>query len=369
MIETLRVTYVLTSAEGEDPEAKARDIAYEQTVELPAGCVTADVERSVVGRVEQLRPLEGGRREAVISFPLLAAGDDATQLFNLLFGNISLKSGIRITNVEWPASLLRRFAGPWYGIDGLRWLCKVSEPRPLVCGALKPMGLATDALARLCFQLASGGVDIVKDDHGLVDQSTAPFRERVGRCQQAVAEANEKTGGSSVYFPNLTGAASDLEERLTLARDAGCRGILLSPLLAGPDTVSHIADRFEFAILAHPAMAGAYFADDHGIAPELLLGDLFRLIGSDGVIYPNVGGRFPFTEQTCAAINTRLRQPLGALRPVFPVPGGGIEVARVPHWIERYGTDTIFLIGGSLYSQPDLVTACRDLLEAVSAVD
>lgn len=361
----LRVTYVLTCAKGEDPEAKARAIAFEQTVELPPECVTADVERRVVGRVEHVGELSAPRWEALIAFPEPALGEDATQLLNVLFGNISLQSGIRISRIDWPDSYLGRFAGPWYGVDGLRWLCGVPEPRPLVCGALKPMGLATEELARLCSQMASGGVDIVKDDHGLVDQPAAPFRERVAACQHAVNDANEKTGGSTVYFPNVTGAASELDERLRLARDAGCRGVLLAPLLVGPDTVRWIADRYEFAILSHPAMAGAYFAPDHGIAPELLLGDLFRLIGSDGVIYPNVGGRFPLTEPTCLAINGRLRDPMGGFRPAFPVPGGGIDVARVPPWIERYGADTIFLIGGSLYSQPDLVAASRSLLEAV----
>ncbi len=364
-MQELRVTYVLTCVEGEDPESKARAIAFEQTVELPPECVTAEVERRVVGRVERVAELSAPRWEAVIAFPESALGEDATQLLNVLFGNISLQSGIRVKQIEWPDSYLGRFAGPWYGVDGLRWLCGVSEPRPLICGALKPMGLATDELARLCFRMASGGVDIVKDDHGLVDQADAPFRERVAACQQAVNDANEKTGGSTVYFPNVTGAASDLDERLGLARDAGCRGVLLAPLLVGPDAVRLIADRYEFAILSHPSLAGAFFAPEHGIAPELLLGDLFRLIGSDGVIYPNAGGRFPLTEPTCASINSRLRGPMGGFRPAFPVPGGGIDVARVPHWIERYGVDTVFLIGGSLYSQSDLVAAGRSLLETV----
>ena len=151
----LRVTYLLSCVEGEHPEAKAREIAYEQTVELPPECVEAEVARRVVGRVEQLRPAGEARWETVIGYPALALGEDATQLLNALFGNISLKSGIRITNIEWPDSVLGHYAGPWYGIDGLRWLCGVSEPRPLVCGALKPMGLSSEELARLCSRMAS----------------------------------------------------------------------------------------------------------------------------------------------------------------------------------------------------------------------
>ena len=101
---------------------------------------------------------------------------------------------------------------------------------------------------------------------------------------------------------------------------------------------------------------------------EFLLGQVFRILGSDGVIYPNVGGRFPFDESTCKAVNDRLRAPLGRMRPAFPVPGGGIDVRRVPHWIARYGADIIFLIGGGLYAQRDLSPAGRELLRAIEAV-
>src|SRR3989442_11321806 len=79
--------------------------------------------------------------------------------------------------------------------------------------------------------------------------------------------------------------------------------------------------------MAHPSLAGAFFHADHGIAPEVLLGDIFRVAGSDAVIYPNVGGRFTFSEATCASINDRLRRPLGEVRPAFPVPAGGLDRA------------------------------------------
>jgi len=51
--------------------------------------------------------------------------------------------------------------------------------------------------------------------------------------------------------------------------------------------------------------------------------------------------------------------------PAFPAPGGGIDAARVPHWLERYGADTIFLIGGSLYAQPDPIAAAGQVVAAL----
>ena len=363
--ERLRVSYLLTCAEGEDPAVKAQDIALEQTVELPPACLPVEIAERIVGRVEVLEESGASRWRAVLSYDPVTCGDEFPQLLNLLFGNISLKSGILLADIELPSSLLTRLAGPRYGIEGIREIGGAGERRPLLCSALKPLGLSAARLAEISFQLALGGIDLIKDDHSLANQTTAPFKERVERCQEAVAKANGLTGGNSLYLPNLLGSSSTLQERLDHIRSTGCKGILLSPFLLGLDTARAIAETSGLAIFAHPSLAGAYFHESHGIAPEVMLGQLFRLIGSDAVVYPNVGGRFAFSESTCRAINANLRKAWGSLRRSFPMPGGGLHVAQIPYWIERYGVDTIFLIGGSLYAQSDLAQAGRRLLKAV----
>jgi ribulose-bisphosphate carboxylase large chain len=358
----LRVTYHLACSSRLAAE-QARVIAFEQTVELPADAVPPEVAARVAGRVESVEAIGRGRSRAVISFDPGAACGDLPQLLNLLFGNISLKTGILIAGLEWPDELLAALSGPRLGIAGLRELTG-AHGRPLLCTALKPLGLSAPQLAQLAYGFARAGIDLIKDDHSLADQTTAPFRERVERCQEAVARANSETGGNALYFPNVTSVPSAMSERAGAARRAGCRGVVVNALPAGLGAVGAIAAT-GLAIMSHPSLAGAFFHSDHGIAPEVLLGDLFRVAGSDAVIYPNVGGRFTFSEATCAAINARLRAPLGLVRPSFPVPAGGIDAARVPHWIERYGADTIFLIGGSLYAEPDPAAAATRLVAAV----
>ncbi len=358
----LRVTYHLACS-SRLAAARAQDIAFEQTVELPADAVPPEVAWRVAGRVESVESLGRGRSRVVISFDPAVVCGDLPQLLNLLFGNISLKTGIVIAGLEWPNGLLAELGGPRLGIVGLRELTG-ARGRPLLCTALKPLGLSAPQLARLAYGFARAGIDLIKDDHSLADQTTAPFRERVERCQEAVARANGETGRNALYFPNVTTVPSVMSERVGAARRAGCRGVVVNTLPAGLGAVGAIAAT-GLAIMSHPSVAGAFFHADHGIAPEVLLGDLFRVAGSDAVIYPNVGGRFTFSEATCAAINTRLRGPLGPVSPSFPVPAGGIDAARVPHWIERYGADTIFLIGGSLYAQHDPATAAERLVAAV----
>jgi ribulose-bisphosphate carboxylase large chain len=155
--------------------------------------------------------------------------------------------------------------------------------------------------------------------------------------------------------------------RVEVALGVGCSGVLVNPWLTGLDAMRWLRDEAGVAVMAHPALTGAYLHRSHGIAAPILLGDLFRVAGADAVIYPNPGGRFGLSRRDCETINTHLREPLGELAPSLPTPGGGMDVATAPGWARRYGRDTIFLIGGSLYARGDLTAATRQLREAIDA--
>ncbi len=340
----------------------ARRIALEQTVELPEACVPADLLERAVGRIRRVEPFEDGTFHVVVEYPAWIAGNDLAQLLNLLFGNISLMSGVVVEEVDWPTSLLAAYPGPRHGVEGLRRLAGVTTRRPLLASALKPVGLGPRDLAHLAGELAAGGVDIIKDDHGLADQETAPLEERIPRCQEAVERANAATGGGSVYLPNVTGPPGRLRRAVELARSAGCAGVLVAPLLVGLDTVAELTRSGDLAVLAHPSLAGAFLRPHHGLHPALLLGRLFRLSGADGVIFPAPGGRFPpFDTRTCTEITRALRTAWGGLLPAAPVLAGGIQEERIPAMIDSWGPDCVFLVGGALLGGGDPRASARRL--------
>lgn len=361
----LRATFELRCQPGEGPRPRARMIAVEQTVEIPEGCFSAQIEERVVGRTESVEAMEDGRYRVTISYPVRVVGSRIGQLVNLLFGNVSMHRGIRLAAVDWPDELLEAFPGPSFGVAGLRRLTAV-ERRPLVCAAIKPLGLSVKELARDAAAFARGGVDLVKDDHSLDEQSElAPFRERVARCQEAILGANEATGGRTLYVPNLGGSPRQLLERAEWLRGIGVRGVMVCPFIQGLDVVRWLADESGLFVLGHPSFSGALLDEEHGIAPPLLYGELLRLAGCDGVIFVNAGGRFAWSGERCDAIAAALRRPLGALRPSFPVPAGGMDVDRAAEWAGHYGPDTMVLIGGSLYRQGDLTAAAAALVRSV----
>ena len=85
---------------------------------------------------------------------------------------------------------------------------------------------------------------------------------------------------------------------------------LVAPMLVGLPAFVEMQVELDLPVMAHPAFAGA-----GRIAPPLLLGKLFRLLGADATIFPNHGGRFSYSRETCLAIAAAAREPWHGLRP------------------------------------------------------
>lgn len=347
---------------AEEVDARARALAVEQSVEMPPEAIgDPDVRERFVGRVEEIVP-EGPRAYRVrIGLAVASTGLEAGQLLNMLFGNSSLQPEITLTDFALPDPALRDFGGPRHGIAGLRLLLGV--PRgAFTCSALKPLGSTPAQLAALAGALARAGIDLIKDDHGLADRACAPFAQRVRAVQAALAEVRRAGGRTALYAPTVAGGPRRVIEQLRIARDEGVRAVLLAPMIGGPGTMHELARETDGpAIIAHPAMAGAA-----RIAPPVLLGRLFRLCGADATIFPNHGGRFSYSAQTCAEIADRARGPLGGLRACLPVPAGGMHPERVGEMLAFYGEDVMLLIGGALLAAPDgIEAAARRFVSAV----
>lgn len=343
-------------------DGRAQAIALEQSIEAPLAVVDdARVLREVVGQVASVVPAGPDAFDVTIQLAVETTGFEAGQLLNMLFGNTSLHDDVTLVDAEFPTSFAARFGGPRFGIAGIRDLTG-AHGRPLTCSALKPQGLASAQLAAIAGTLARAGIDVVKDDHGLADQASAPFHERVRAVQRAVDEANRETGWRCVYAPSLTGHYGQLRTQLDDARAAGVRMILVAPMVSGVGSLVALARECGVPVLAHPALAGAA-----RIAPPLLLGKLFRLFGADATIFPNAGGRFSYSAETCRAIADAARAPWDGLAPMLPVPAGGMSVARVPEMRERFGNDTMLLIGGSLLVAREALPArAREFVVAVA---
>ena len=325
-------------------EARAEAIAVEQSVEMPVAAITdRTVLEEIVGRVEDIRDLGNGVFEVHVGLAAATTGLEAGQLLNMLFGNTSIHSDVVLHDAIFPDELFLAFGGPRQGLAGWRSRSSATN-RAMTCSALKPQGLDARELAAIAGKLARGGIDFIKDDHGLADQRYSPFAERVPRIAELVYAARVGDGRKTGYLPSLSGDLDQIRRQVEIARTAGLDAVLIAPMVTGLATFHTVVrENPDIAFMAHPAMAGAC-----RIAPPFLLGKLFRLLGADATVFPNYGGRFGYSSDTCHALAEAALSPLGGLTSTLPVPAGGMTPNRVKEMLEFYGSDVMLLIGGGL---------------------
>lgn len=349
-----------------DPERRALEIAVEQSHELPTAVAPQESLHSLA-RVVSVEPRADGVAVATIEFPTELAGGELTQLLILLIGNVSLQNGVRLVDFAIDDELaLAVGGGPRLGTEGIRRRV-AAHGRPLLATALKPVGLPTAALATMAYELAAGGIDLIKDDQGLGNQPWSPFADRVEAVVAAVARANSDHGTSAVYLPAIAGPGDVFVERVHTAVELGADGALLMPGISGFDRIAEARSILgdDRIIYSHPSFLGGFTASDtHGISPEVVFGLITRLAGADAVIFPSYGGRFSLTPEQCAGVAANASREFAGLKPLLPSPGGGMSIDRVPELVAHYGADVLLLIGADLHRGGNLRAAAERFREA-----
>ena len=359
------VTYKIM-ADEKDALAMAKNITVEQTVEFPAAHIECDtIQTDIIGRMESFEPCDGGYR-TVISYSDQSGTEEFAQFMNVVFGNTSLLPGITVEDIRLSEEQQKWFPGPKFGVEGIRKQLGVYD-RPIAVTALKPMGLPTESFADEAYRCALGGVDMIKDDHGLANQTFSSFKERIKAVCEAIQNAYEETGKKTAYFPNLSGQCAQIMDRVHFAEDCGAGGIMLAPGLVGYDTLQYVAQQTTLPVMVHPAMAGCFLdKGSGGFECGCINGQIPRICGADLTIFPNYGGRFSLSQEQCRSIVDRCFETYGTMKPIFPGPAGGMTFEKIPAIKEFYGTDVALLMGGGLFTAtPDLVGNCKQFIEVL----
>jgi len=332
--------------------ARAQGIAVEQSVEMPLSAIEdGEILDQIVGKVEDIREIRAGLFAVHIALSRATVGEDAGQLINMLFGNTSLQEDVVLHDAELPGDVVARHGGPHLGLAGLRERAGASQ-RALTCSALKPQGLAPDRLAALAALFARGGIDYVKDDHGLADQLYSPFAARCDAVAVALRDVERETGKRSRYVPSLTGDLDALRSQILAAKSAGIDTVMVHPMIMGLSNFVRLVDENkDLAFFAHPTLAGAA-----RMAPPFLFGKLFRMLGADALVFPNHGGRFGYSPDLCRDLARTALGDWHGLKPAVPVPAGGMTINRVTEMLDFYGSEVMLLIGGALLEARERLT-------------
>jgi len=127
--------------------------------------------------------------------------------------------------------------------------------------------------------------------------------------------------------------------------------VMVQPMIMGLSNFAKLVrENLGIAFFAHPTLAGAA-----RISPRLLFGKIFRMLGADALVFPNHGGRFGYSPDTCRDLaQTALAE--WWCKPAVPVPAGGMTIDRVGEMLDFYGADVMLLIGGALLQARERLT-------------
>jgi ribulose-bisphosphate carboxylase large chain len=343
----------------------ARKIAIEQSVETPESLITPEIEARFVGRIEKICPVKNhiNKYTITLSYSEEILSQQYNQLLNLCFGNVSMYQNVKCVDIDLSDKLLSHFAGPRFGVSGIRE-CLGVHGRPLLATALKPRGYSNRQFADLAYEFALGGGDIIKDDQNLIG-SFEEFKQRVALCLSAIKNAEDKTGKRCVYFPFISAPYEQIEMYFEWVKRQDVQGVLLAPLILGLDTARGLAAKYNLIYMAHPSFTGSYcVSPNDGMSYHLLYGLLFRLAGVDISVFPNTGGRFKFEEHDCKKIADELRKPLSNIKSAFPCPAGGMQYAHLNEMCRWYKQDSVFLLGGSLLEYSEEMSKSTQAFQA-----
>jgi ribulose-bisphosphate carboxylase large chain len=288
-----------------------------------------------------------------------------------VFGMKALKH-LRLLDVRWPHEIVDSFKGPQFGIQGVRKIFGVFD-RPLTATVPKPkVGLTSREHAQVGYEAWVGGVDLLKDDENLTDQSFNRFKQRAEHCFKMREKAEKGTGEKKCYLINVSAETEEMIRRAKLVHDLGGEYAMVDVLTvgwAGLQTLRNEAQDLHLALHAHRAFHAAFTRNKkHGMS-MLVLADVCRLIGVDQLHIGTVVGKLESPKEEVMDLDTELthkrvkehgtvlRENWRKIKPVLPVCSGGLHPGLIPYLIKLLGKDIVIQVGGGISGHPDGVRA------------
>ena len=270
-----------------------------------------------------------------------------------VFGMKAVKN-LKLLDLHFPDVFMESFAGPAFGIEGIRQLVDIYN-RPLIGTIIKPKcGLPTEAHAEVAYQSWLGGVDIVKDDENLTNQSFNPFEERVEKTLEMKRKAEEKTGKKKMYAINITAPSDEMIERAKFAKKHGAECVMIDILTAGFAGVQHVRSaNLGLIIHGHRAMHAALTNNPrHGVS-MMVVAKAARLAGVDQLHTGTVIGKMEGGKDTVTQVNESMREEWGRIKKTLPIASGGLHPGHTQELVRILGTDFIVNYGGGIHGHPD----------------
>lgn len=381
-MEDFIVATYLFKAETRDVLMRAGAMAVEQTTGtwMRVPDETDEVRMNHVGRVISVYNVPGyeascpdTERTCIIqvAFPWKNFGTQLPELLSTVFGNISMCDNLKLLDLEFPKKFTDAFAGPQFGVAGVRKLCGAFD-RPPILAMIKPCnGIPVDVIERQFEKLARAGIDYIKDDELIADPAHAPYFERLEACLRASDKVYKETGHRAIYIPNITDRQDRIFDKAKKSVEMGARALMLNVHASGYGVLGAIAadKSIHVPLLAHPCYAGSnYMNPMGGLSSSLVFGKFMRLEGADIVVYPCAYGKVPALPDRYVRSAQSMLSEFNGMKNTYPSPAAGLYPGLVPQVMNDIGEDVMLGAGAAMHAHPDgLAAGVLALSEAAEA--
>lgn len=299
-----------------------------------------------------LSPPDANPVEIALPLDICSAEEGLTHLVALMASGAEYNytDEFWVENIELPKSFVDRFAGPRFGVQGIRSLFNV-QSRPLVGVILKPrVGVSLSILADYAMESLLGGADFIADDLLMVDPpGELAFTQRVPRFAKVADEAFKKTGEKKLYFANISTSPLRALRLATIAQNEGADVVMVNAFAMGFSALEEIVSSGSIqlpvittnmggGILSRPRQA-SNTGKPTGIS-EIVISKLSRLAGADGVHAGTSASECYGTDPWGMSIYA-LQRKWRNLRGSFAVAEGDLNVANIWENIHSLGPEVM----------------------------
>jgi ribulose 1,5-bisphosphate carboxylase large subunit-like protein len=369
-----RVTAHYLVETSRDVAQAAASLAGEQSsgtfVEIPGE--TAELKQRFAARVENIEELDSSptpalpgngaagpfrRARVSVSWSLENFGTNLPALVSTVQGNLyelSQFSGLKLLDLDFPASFAAAFRGPAFGIAGCRELTGV-HGRPLIGTIIKPsVGLTPQQTAELVKTLAEAGLDFAKDDELMADPPHSRFDDRVDAIMRVINEHADRTGKKLMYAFNISDELDAMQRHYDKIVASGGTCAMISVNSVGLAATKKLCDRGELAIHGHRNGWGMLNRHPFLGIDVAAYQKLWRLAGVDQLHVNGIANKFWESDDSVVASmeSCLAAEPLG--KPLLPVVSSGQWGGQAPETFRRtQTTNLLYMAGGGIMAHPE----------------
>lgn len=297
-----------------------------------------------------------------------------------IFGMKILKK-IRLEDINFPKKIIKSFKGPKYGIRGIRKILGIKK-RPFIGAIVKPkLGLSPIEHAKYAYEAWKGGLDLVKSDENLTDQSFNKFEKRFLKTIKMMKKVEKETGQKKIYVENITAETKEMIKRARFVQKHGGNCVMIDIITSGWAAFQTLRnENLNLIIHAHRAGHGMFTEDPkHGIS-MLVVAKIARIIGADNLHIGAIFGKMKGEKEDIVNIKDGiekqflsrkhiLNQKWYNVKPTFAVCSGGIHAGVLQRLVRVMGKDIIVQAGGGVSAHPlGIEAGAKSMRQAIEAI-